>query len=546
MKKLLIILIIIPTFISVFAEEREQVIERVNQYILEFSETEDLQSVYNSITYLQNNKNLFNKYITDYYFMLTSCYKIIGDYRKIIESYQCYNRLFSQEDKTEQAEIKIINILNNIGVAYTTFNQPDKAEEIYLEALNRIKKIEKVEDKENLPVLPEILLGLGITYANLYNYPKALFYLRDAKYVCEKKLNFGATYSTCIGQMALCYVQVRDYLNAKIYNDVARDILLDAPYQKSLSKHWVIELVNASHIYEFLGYSEEAMKLLGDALQIIEKHNLDGSFKKYIYTAQGSILLNKGNYVAAKHLFHKIDKQYRDIDYYFNLSFPEYLTQDKHLGYTAKDISQSIISDISFKFSFLSSQEREVYWKHYNPYLQIANYFLTQNENFDQGIIYNNALFSKGLLLFFRRYFYRLLSLLQIFNYKDGSHERRKRKRPHNQATQHTAKANTRTCKNVGKECNTCNNQCVRQLRFYVFYVITLRTCRRQNGGIGNRRDVIAENRTAKRCRHRQNNERTAATQKGYRNRYKHPERSPRRTRRERDYACKRKENCRE
>ena len=92
MKKLLIILIIIPTFISVFAEEREQVIERVNQYILEFSETEDLQSVYNSITYLQNNKNLFNKYITDYYFMLTSCYKIIGDYRKIIESYQCYNR----------------------------------------------------------------------------------------------------------------------------------------------------------------------------------------------------------------------------------------------------------------------------------------------------------------------------------------------------------------------------------------------------------------------------------------------------------------------
>ena len=400
MRKLfLTILFGVFSSIAINAQSEKQVLEvleQVNQYILEMSETENLQSLYTAIQYLHDNSEAFKDNTTVFYKTLILCYGNIGDYKEVLNYYQLYRGTLTPEEQTSHFDV---NILNFVGIAYYHLNMPDKAEEVLLIALNEIKKIEKVEDREKLPALRSVLLGLGVSYASLYNYSKALFYLRDAKYLCELNLDFGATYATCIGQMALSYYCMGAYLDAKIYNDTARELLTNAGFKNHIGPHWIVELTNAAFIYEKLGYIEESEKLLSEASSIIEKQKLGNYFKKLLYTAQGSLLLMRGNYMAAKYVLRKIAEEEKDIEYHLNLSFPEYLTQDKRLGNTAKKISQGVISDIAFKFSFLSSQEREVLWKHYNPYLLVANYFLSQNESYDQGTIYNNALFSKGLLL---------------------------------------------------------------------------------------------------------------------------------------------------
>ena len=180
MKKLfLIILFGTYSSIAVIAQNKELVLERVSQCLVDFSETEDVRLVYAAIRDLSDNQKLFIDGMAEYYTLLIYCYRGINDYSNILKCYQQYERTLTQNSFCNLTYVHRINVLNNVGLAYYSLNMPDKAEEVYLAALNEVKRIEKVSDREHLPVLKEILLGLGVTYAELYNYPKAFFYLKD-------------------------------------------------------------------------------------------------------------------------------------------------------------------------------------------------------------------------------------------------------------------------------------------------------------------------------------------------------------------------------
>lgn len=46
----------------------------------------------------------------------------------------------------------------------------------------------------------------------------------------------------------------------------------------------------------------------------------------------------------------------------FNLAYAQWLAKDEEASATIKNMSESIINDVSSKFCFLSNTEREKYW----------------------------------------------------------------------------------------------------------------------------------------------------------------------------------------
>lgn len=84
----------------------------------------------------------------------------------------------------------------------------------------------------------------------------------------------------------------------------------------------------------------------------------------------------------------------------FNLAYAQWLAKDEEASATIKNMSESIINDVSSKFCFLSNTEREKYWNYYSPYIYVLNSCLAQGKREqDNACLYNNALFAKGLLL---------------------------------------------------------------------------------------------------------------------------------------------------
>ena len=84
----------------------------------------------------------------------------------------------------------------------------------------------------------------------------------------------------------------------------------------------------------------------------------------------------------------------------FNLAYAQWLDKDSEADVTIRDMAETIINDVSSKFSFLSNSEREKYWNYYNAYIHILNSWLVQTASKqNNATLYNNALFAKGLLL---------------------------------------------------------------------------------------------------------------------------------------------------
>ena len=401
MKKYITIITFLFLQISTIASQTlESISESYVQLFNKGFQTSSLGPIKEAISYIKKNENFFkeipngNFYYNSYLLMANYA---LSEYDVVLElAPKCRPFLISSENKIINDEYKA-DILYYIGEANFVKQHLSEAEENYLMSLNILKAFDEKEKEEN-KTLRRLLVALGRLSMNLQNYRQALLYLRDAKYLFEKNLDFGADYANCIGLFANGYMNDGDYLNAKLYNDVAMDLLLKSDNQDFLGENWFVQLLNASIIYNSLGYPEESAKMLEKALAKIDEYGLDESAKKAIYDAQAYSFLIQKDYLMAKKMWRKAAKD-NDIEYLCGVALCEYLTSDENLVKTSQRVSNNIIKDVLGKFSFLSTEQRTKYWDNYSPTFNMVNYFLFHSVKSKTETIYNNTLFAKGLLL---------------------------------------------------------------------------------------------------------------------------------------------------
>lgn len=143
---------------------------------------------------------------------------------------------------------------------------------------------------------------------------------------------------------------------------------------------------------------------MNKSIALCEQHNLTRELPQALNN-MGTLYWKKGDMVKAQECF---AKAYRNSDTNYsnhslmglNLVAAQYLNHNRQFINSAKTLSKEVSNDILGKFTFMPNELREQYWNMSNIYLQYCNaYLFDTHAPKNYGTIYDNALFSKGLLL---------------------------------------------------------------------------------------------------------------------------------------------------
>lgn len=266
----------------------------------------------------------------------------------------------------------------------------------------------KRQDHEKLELFRTLHLQLGLLYIRLNNIPYSLRYLNDAKLGSEVNQLFDNIYSRTLLMLGIIYLSQEEFLKAKIYFDEAMHTLENF-FQGELTDDFYTTTAMLGSCYLEMGYKKEAKEVIMKAIDHCKKNNTSTLSLSHLYSALGSLHISNGDYISAKAIFkeaYNISKGYKSNSAYnrllesSNLAIAQYLTNDSKYKKLVEELSSVIIEDVVQQFSFLSADERTRYWEQNSDYLSKFNAMLflgNDNRCYDQ--IYNNTIFSKGLLL---------------------------------------------------------------------------------------------------------------------------------------------------
>lgn len=327
-------------------------------------------------------------------------------YHKLLGGYYA---ALSQNDKSENEFIAILSDASinasekdkaeaYFGVASACLSRGDlrKAEEAFLQSYETYKKL----GLEDNPYARNVLSGLGATYYYLKDYTKAGQYFTNAKYLYEKNLDFSLEYVKCLSNYSLVLNEQKDFFWSKCLIDVARNTLRQLPAAHNTGL--ILPIISSmSTIYADMGYNDESISIIQEGLSLCDNPNSSQAVLLYNNLAVHAII--RKDYRTSVKILTKClplaDATQRD-EIMFNLAYAQWLAKDDEASTTIKNMSETIINDISSKFCFLSNAEREKYWNYYSPYIHVLNSWLVQAKGEqDNACLYNNALFAKGLLL---------------------------------------------------------------------------------------------------------------------------------------------------
>lgn len=309
--------------------------------------------------------------------------------------------LMSEYETDESSSYEdYVSICHLLGGAYYETGNITDAENIYNKGLTVL--FNRPEDVTGLPVLRMILCDLGLVYSTLRNNDKAEEYLAYAKYLYEQNLDMDIAYSRCLNNLALVAIAKGNRLWAKWYMDVSVDVLSKS--SQVSGSQFAMAHSNIAVIYEDMGYLDEAEMNINKAIALCEQNNLTHELPQVLNNL-GTLYWKKKEIGKAQECFAKAylhsDMKYPNHALMgLNLVGAQYLNNDQQFVNSAKTLSKEVSDDIIGKFIFLPTEVRELYWDMSNAYLQCCNAYLFDThdpKNF--GTIYDNALFSKGLLL---------------------------------------------------------------------------------------------------------------------------------------------------
>ena len=320
-----------------------------------------------------------------------------------------YYATLSQNDKAEKEFLAIISDVSisasekdkaeaYFGIASACLSRGDlrKAEEAFLQSYQTYQK----PGLENDPYARNVQAGLGLTYYLLKDYAKARRYFTNAKYLYEKNLDFSLEYVKCLSNYSLVLNEQKDFFWAKCMIDVARNSLRQLPNAHRMGI--ILPVISSmSTIYADMGYYDESIGIIQEGLALCDNPNSPQAVLLYNNLAVHAII--RKDYITSVKLLTKclsLADATQKEELMFNLAYAQWLAKDEEASTTIKNLSESIINDVSSKFCFLSNTEREKYWNYYSPYIYVLNSWLAQGKGEqNNACLYNNALFAKGLLL---------------------------------------------------------------------------------------------------------------------------------------------------
>lgn len=278
----------------------------------------------------------------------------------------------------------------NIGNLYDEIGNIKKAEEYYLIAEQSLQY-----DKNN-PMYRIVLTSLGTICHELHNYNKAEIYYEEAKLLYEENNDVASIgYAGCLSNFAnTCYV-TGSLLMAKMYIDVAEKIYIA---NEDVSNQELASTYNTmTSIYEDLKLFNNAIEYSNQALKYSTKKDATYAF---ILNNIGYSYLQMQDYKDATNYFSHAYKLNSDLNYGRNLLHSYFLENDVKTIDIAKEISEQEIKQTTENFQFLPQSEREIFWNIEQIYFMWYNGFAYHFRTPEAcKITYNNALFSKGLLL---------------------------------------------------------------------------------------------------------------------------------------------------
>lgn len=350
---------------------------------------------------------------------------VSGNYSQAINDLQIiYGTVSSKQDKAIVAQ--------SLSTSYIKSGKYKEAESLLLATISSFEN----EYEKNSSSYRELLNSISLVYLELRNLNKASAYIQKAKDLFEENLDFGDDYVRCLSinagiQIELGYKIVGRMLidvalrqarsNYKKLNEeinVESDLMTFNQSEKIFYKYQVSQyaqiLSNAAAAYDRMGYVGDAVSLIKEAISVSSSVGVELPF---CYGNLAGFYLDKSNYREAISNYEKA-LNLTDSPYEFDrlsifLSIAKMFANDKDVADITLKNAEILKTHQQYAFTFLSENERQSYWEDAGQYVPFQNYIYQQyGSDVHKGAIYDNLLYSKGLLLRTTNELYdRLLSI---------------------------------------------------------------------------------------------------------------------------------------
>lgn len=325
-----------------------------------------------------------------------------ADYGKAIETINSlleYKPMYENNNVLQKYKVAIYKLLAN---CYMESSDLNKANEAYNKAMEYAKEID-----ETSILIRSLYNEIGYYYLILNDIDVAEMFLAAAKQLYENNTDIGTNYAVCLFSLSTVMCLRGRTLQAKLYSDTAFDIFRNSKEENS--RRWALSsIINTAGAYAGMRYFEDASNVLDRAHELSETWEME-DFLLYIETGEGVLCSMKDDMAEAQKHFktalHMAEKQKNDSAIFHIIERlllrAQYFSGDFDADFEEqlRKLSQDVYSDIISKFSFLSEDQRNIYWM-YGIELSDYNTLLATRPSKKNNItILQNALFSKELLL---------------------------------------------------------------------------------------------------------------------------------------------------
>lgn len=335
-----------------------------------------------------------------------------GNYSQAITELQAiYERVSSKQDKAIVAE--------SLSTSYIASGKYREAETLLLTTISSFEN----ESEKNSSSYRELLNSISLVYLDLYNFDKANSYIQEAKNLFEENLDFGDGYVRCLSIMAQIQIELGNTTLGRIMLDVAvrqarshyeildkEQIIVDNPLISNQGKNdfykfkvaqYAQLLSNSAAIYDRMGYLGEAVALIKEAISVSSNSGVELA---YCYGNLAGLYLDKSNYREAISNYEKAlnlnMSSFGFEELSLSLSLAKMFANDKDVADVTLKNSKILRNNQQYTFTFLSESERQSYWENCGHNIPLQNYiYMHYGSDIHKGAIYDNLLYSKGLLL---------------------------------------------------------------------------------------------------------------------------------------------------
>lgn len=304
----------------------------------------------------------------------------------------------SLEDDADVNPIAFAGLCHIIGTLYHEMGDINLSEYYFAKGLERLGN-DYLDSKEYRMLVSDI----GQIFSISGSYSNALQWLGKARILYEKNHDTGADYARVLNNCALAFIGMGNDFWAKAYIDMAVDVVENSTAYRAADKAKVYS--NMSTVYESMGYIDEALQMSEKAIGICDSENLGDKSKSQILNNIGVLFLRRNEIAEALECF---KKSYDSVDMRsslrsqigFNLVLAQLIAGDKGLNETVRKMSAGMVQDVIGKFAFMNASQRQGYWTANLSLILGLNHVALHSHSDDlNDVIYDNALFSKALLL---------------------------------------------------------------------------------------------------------------------------------------------------